>query len=112
MPGSDLETAARLYAELEYESAFQILLPLAQGGFVRAQEMVGTMYQIGLGIPKDIDAAFRWLEAAAEAGSGVAAHNLGTLWQTCEPERRSDVEKSLYWFEVARSRGFAPGIFK
>lgn len=105
----DLEMALKLLEAEDYESSFRLLLPLAHKDMVRAQESVGLMYQIGLGVDRNVDEAFRWLQRAANAGSGVAAHNLGTLYQTCEPERPIDKGQSEHWFERARNLGFNPG---
>ena len=46
------------------------------------------------------------LLAAAEAGNGHAAHNLGTLYATGGPGVPVDREKSVFWFERALESGF------
>lgn len=104
-----LEEALKLLDTGDYETAFGALMPLARQGAIRAQENIGVMYQLGLGVDRNVAEAFRWLIQAAEAGSGVAAHNLGTLYQTCEPEQRVDSTQSKYWFNRARELGFNPG---
>lgn len=104
-----LEDALKLLDSGDYEAAFGALMPLARQGVVRAQENIGVMYQLGLGLNRNVSEAFRWLTQAAKAGSGVAAHNLGTLYQTCEPEHPIDHTQSRYWFNRARELGFSPG---
>lgn len=103
-----LEEALKLLDLGNHEAAFGALMPLARQGIVRAQENIGVMYQLGLGVDRNVAAALGWLKQAAEAGSGVAAHNLGTLYQTCEPERPIDSTQSKYWFNRARELGFNP----
>jgi TPR repeat protein len=43
---------------------------------------------------------------AAEAGSGQAAHNLGTLYIVGGPGVKADPVKSRHWFEKALASGF------
>lgn len=51
-------------------------------GDVKAQCLVGGLYQSGLGGEVDIQAALKWLHKAGEQGCGLAWHNLSTLYLT------------------------------
>lgn len=93
----------------DYENAFNTLLPCAKKGNAEAQANVGLMYHLGLGVQRDIAEAVTWLAAAADQGIGKAAHNLGTLYLTCEPDMENDGEKSKEWFQKAEELGFRPG---
>lgn len=42
----------------------------------------------------------------AQTGSGLAAHNLGTLYATGAPGVSADVAKSRHWYEKALVSGF------
>lgn len=111
MPKHEILRKALDLIELSrYEEAFELLLALANLDILEAQENLGVMYQLGLGTNRNIQQAIYWLKQAANAGSGIAAHNLGTLYQTCEPEIPVDMKKSLYWFNLANKLGFYPGV--
>ena len=90
----------------KYEEAFHILLPIAEGGNAEAQTKVGVLYQLGLGVERNVKNAFYWLEKAAKQGVGEAAHNLGTLYLTCEPDKPSNPEESKVWYSKAKDLGF------
>ena len=97
-----------LFANERYNDAFTDLTFLANDGDIHAHECLGFMYQCGMGVNRDITKSLRHLHFAAEAGSGIAAHNLGTLYQTCAPDIPIDLKKSAYWYERARLAGFNP----
>ena len=54
----------------------------------------------------DLPKAEKLLIKAAEAGSGHAAHNLGTLYATGGPGVNPDPMRSLEYFEQALASGF------
>ena len=93
----------------QYVEALACLLPLAEHGDARCQAAVGMMYQMGVGLERNIPLAIKWLSAAAEKGIGEAAHNLGTLFLTCEPDFPISQEKSRYWYAKAKELGFVVG---
>lgn len=90
----------------KYEDAFRVLLPCAEQGIAEAQAQIGIMYQLGLGVMRNIKEAIRWLTLAAENGRGDAAHNLGTLYLTCAPDVRVSKKKSSNWYRKAKELGF------
>ncbi len=56
----------------QYLTAFQIALPLAEGGDAAAQTLIAELYEKGLGIPKDTKQASTWYEIAAKSGNREA----------------------------------------
>lgn len=86
-----------LNAEL-YAVAIGNLLPCAEAGNAEAQANVGFLYFMGLGVERDLKEAVKWLRQAMAQGRGDAAHNLATLYLTCEPElpRQSAEARNLY----------------
>jgi TPR repeat protein len=55
-------------------------LPLAEAGFLKAQLMMGILYQLGIGVAQDGMQAVRWYRLAAEQNDALAWKNLGTLY--------------------------------
>lgn len=101
-----VEYGLELLSQDRTEEAFAILRPHAERGDMRAQAAIGLLYQTGMGVKRDVAAAIQWLEAAAKQNSGEAAHNLGTLYLTCEPDLPQNAEESRRWYLKARDLGF------
>jgi TPR repeat protein len=59
-------------ARREYEKAYEILTPLAQGGNTRAQLRLAEMYSSGLGVNRNYNQAYIWYSLAARGGSTTA----------------------------------------
>jgi len=102
----DLIKGLRLINNEKYEDAFHVLLPLAKNGNAKAQARVGILYQLGMGVERNVKHAFYWLKKSANQGVGEAAHNLGTLYLTCEPDVASSPQKSKVWYNRAKDLGF------
>lgn len=102
-PDFDKITAA-MDAE-DYQSALLLLSPLADAGIPSAIGMLGTFYQLGLGVPPDGLKAVSLLTQAAGAGDALAAHNLATVYCTGLPgvSRNPDLGRS--WYAKARELG-------
>jgi TPR repeat protein len=77
----DFAAGMRLHLDKRYAESRRIFDALAEGGDVRSQFMMGTIYEQGLGVPKDLAAAAGWYRRAAEAGNASAQYNLGIFYQ-------------------------------
>jgi TPR repeat protein len=88
-----------------YADALKELAPLAQQGQIEACSMIGALLMMGLGCPRDLTSAVKYLEFAANRGNALAAHNLGTLYMTCEPEWPVNRDLSHHWWEIASKLG-------
>jgi len=97
----------------DYERALSILSPLVKTGVPEALSILGAMYQLGQGVPRNLPKAVEILTKAYEKGDGVAAHNLGTIYAMGEDEIIKDKEKSLMYYKSAKELGaqFAPDEF-
>jgi hypothetical protein len=69
------------YDRANYATALKVWLPLAEQGDTTAQTYVGEIFEKGLGVQPDYDAAATWYRRAAEKGSSRAAINLGNLYE-------------------------------
>lgn len=69
------------YDRANYASAFKIWLPKAQEGDAEAQNVVGQVFEKGLGQPADYKAALEWYKKSAEQGNSQAQLNLGHLYE-------------------------------
>jgi uncharacterized caspase-like protein len=69
------------YDRADLKSALAAWLPQAEQGDQEARVIVGEIYERGLGVEPDFQAAARWYRVAAEAGSRRAQINLGHLYE-------------------------------
>jgi len=69
------------YDRANYASAFKVWLPKAQEGDAEAQNIVGQVFEKGLGQPVDYASAFQWYKKSAEQGNSQAQLNLGHLYE-------------------------------
>lgn len=81
---STLSIGQTAYHQQQYAKAFQFLAPLAHGGDIVAQCLLGFMFQLGLGVEKDIAAAKRWYQQAGLQGCALSSHNLATIFSIDE----------------------------
>ncbi|RVU84854.1 sel1 repeat family protein [Leucothrix sargassi] len=76
---ADVEKGRQLMEQSKFTEAMQEFLPLAQAGNADAEELIGVMYAMGLGVKKDDRRAFEWymrasMKAHPGAQSGIAWH--------------------------------------
>jgi len=86
---------------LESRPAFE---SLAARGHVRSQFMLGTIYEQGLGVAKDLAAAARWYEKAGRGGNDSAQYNLGILYQFGRGVSK-DPGAAAHWLRLAAEQG-------
>jgi TPR repeat protein len=71
-----MEKARRFYTgvgvEQNYGKAFELFIPLAQGGNAEAARFVGLMKLSGKGTEKDLNLAKEWLSVASQKGDKTA----------------------------------------
>ena len=81
----NLKAAMDAIDRQDYEEALRQLRPLAESGNAKAQSSLGVLYQLGMGINRDLQEAIKWFKLAVDQGEGIAAHNLGTIYLTGFP---------------------------
>jgi uncharacterized caspase-like protein len=64
-----------------YATALKVWLPQAEAGDAAAQNMVGEIYEKGLGTTPQYDLAAKWFERASEQDYARAKVNLGYLYE-------------------------------
>jgi hypothetical protein len=78
----------------------RLLLCHANAGEIDCEELLGVALM--LFAPERREDAIRFLQHASNAGSGLAAHNLGTLYGLSSPDR----DKALACYQRASDLGF------
>lgn len=69
------------YDRADLKSALRIWLQAAEAGDVEAQTNVGEIYERGLGVAPDYEAAAMWYQKAADKNYARALFNLGTMYE-------------------------------
>ena len=76
----DFQDATDAYNRQDYETAYKLILPLAEQGDADAQFNLGYMYYAGQGVPQDYKEAVRLYRLSAEQGLAQAQYNLGLMY--------------------------------
>lgn len=90
----------------DYQTAFKLWLPLAEGGDVSAQNNIGYMYRRGEGMPQNSEKAASWWRKAAEAGNADAQNNLGNCYADGVGVKQS-WEDANEWYVKSAKQGHA-----
>lgn len=98
---SDPETA---FKNKNYERARELWLTQAEDGYALAQNALGTIYYMGLGVERDYRRALKWFEMAAEQGHPGAQRNAGMMHEhgLGTPQ---DFATAYMWFYAADKQG-------
>ena len=77
---ADIEKARDLMEQNRFAEAKTELEPAARSGNADAEELIGVMYAIGLGVERDDERAFDWyLRSALKGHAGAQSGNRGDL---------------------------------
>ena len=83
-----LEDGEAAYQREDYATAYRLLRPLADQDNAEAQDMLGTMYVVGEGVPKDYSEAVKWYRRAADQGMPTRRATSGSCTTTAWACRR------------------------
>ncbi|GEM_PF-2440002 len=90
----------------DYATAMKLWQPKAEAGDKIAQNYMGVMYQLGLGVERDYSQAVQWYVKAAENGNADAQRILGAMYYngTGVPQ---NTNCAYAWYYVASQNGHA-----
>ena len=89
------------------EAAFGEFLSIAERGSPWCIGLVGYRYQVGLGVPRDIDQAERWYRLAVARGVQQAQLRLGTLYYR---QRKFTQAEGVY--QIGAAQKWAPAMYR
>ncbi len=69
------------YDRADLQSALRIWMQAAEGGDLEAQTNVGEIYERGMGVEPNYEAAAMWYQKAADKNYSRAVFNLGTMYE-------------------------------
>ncbi|HEY0610848.1 MAG TPA: tetratricopeptide repeat protein, partial [Chitinophaga sp.] len=76
----------------------------AESGHKRAQFYLGTCYDNGLGVDKDIPEAFKWYMKAARQGHPDSQYNIACFYDKGEVVKQND-RQAAKWYILAAEQG-------
>jgi TPR repeat protein len=82
----------------------------ANRGHANAQYNLGTLYQVGQGVPQNYKEAVKWFRKAAIQGNDSAQYNLGVMYQKRQGVDQN-YEKAFEWFSKAAIKGIDTAQF-
>ena len=89
----------------QFEQARKALLPLARSGNADAEELIGVMYAMGLGVPRDDARAFDWYLRASLKGHPGAQSGIGWYYETGRGLPAPDKVRAYLWYTLSAIGG-------
>lgn len=91
---ADYINGVRFWGRGDFTDAAREFLPAAQAGDVEAQYMMGRLYSLGDGVPKDFVQAWVWFDRAARRGHSLAAEARDGMTQILTPDQLAQARAS------------------
>lgn len=101
---ADLEQAKRLMENNEFSAAYDMLYPYAQAGNADAEELIGVMYAMGLGVERDDVRAFEWYLRSSLKGHPGAQSGLGWYYEVGRGTG-VDLVRAYLWYGLSAIGG-------
>jgi hypothetical protein len=92
----DFQSGLDAYLEKDYETAYKVIVPLAEQGNAASQFYMGLMYENGQRVPQDFKEAVKWYRLAAEQGDKLAQYRLGMMYDNGQVVPQ-DYKKAFKW---------------
>jgi len=101
---ADVEKGRQLMEQSRFSEAMQEFLPAAQAGNADAEELIGVMYAMGLGVERDDRRAFEWyLRASMKAHPG-AQSGIGWYYEVGRGVSK-DLVRAYLWYVLSAIGG-------
>lgn len=89
----------------KFESAMQALQPAARSGNAEAEELIGVMYAMGLGVERDDVRAFEWYLRASLKGHPGAQSGIGWYYEVGRGVEAPDLVRAYAWYVLSAIGG-------
>ncbi|PWQ94318.1 tetratricopeptide repeat protein [Leucothrix pacifica] len=101
---ADVEKGRQLMEQSRFQEAMTEFLPAAQAGNADAEELIGVMYAMGLGVERDDRRAFEWyLRASMKAHPG-AQSGVGWYYEVGRGVAK-DLVRAYMWYVLSAIGG-------
>jgi TPR repeat protein len=86
----------------DYETALKLWMPKAENNDAEAQNYIGIIYFLGLGVNRDYKKAIYWYEKSARAGYSDAQRNFGDMLHFGRGIQRDNYQAYKWYFAAAQ----------
>ena len=102
---ADLEEARDLMEAGRFAEARQMFETYARSGNADAEELIGVMYALGLGVERDPERAFEWYLRASLKGHPGAQSGLAYYYEFGIGLPAPDLVRAYLWYSLSRIGG-------
>jgi len=102
---ADLEEARDLMEAGEFVAAREMFEVLARSGNADAEELIGVMYALGLGVERDDERAFEWYLRASMKGHPGAQSGIGWYYEVGRGIPEPDLVRAYLWYALSAIGG-------
>lgn len=89
------------------EEGVQFVEKAAKQKHLRAQHIMGTLYEDGVGVKKDFAKAAEWYRISADLGFALSQHSIAAMYEEGRGVKK-DSAKAAEWFKKAAEQGNPP----
>ena len=98
---AELEEARDLMEDGKFIEARAALWPAALSGNAEAEELIGVMYAMGLGVEQDYQRAFEWYLRSAMKGHPGAQSGVGWYYEVGLGMPSVDLTRAYLWYVLS-----------
>lgn len=102
---AELEPARDLMEQNRFTEAMGALLPAARSGNAEAEELIGVMYAMGLGVERDDERAFEWYLRSSMKGHPGAQSGVGWYYEIGRGMPAPDLVRAYMWYVLSAIGG-------
>lgn len=102
---ADIEEARDLMEASKFEEAMKALRPAAKSGNADAEELIGILYAMGLGVERDDERAFEWYLRSAMKGHPGAQSGVGWYYEVGRGMPAPDLVRAYMWYVLSAIGG-------
>ena len=102
---AEIEEARDLMESGRFEEAREALWPAARSGNADAEELIGVMYALGLGVEKDEVRAMEWYLRSAMKGHPGAQSGVGWYYEVGIGVPAPDLVRAYMWYVLSAIGG-------
>lgn len=102
---AEIEEARDLMEAGRFEEAREALWPAARSGNAEAEELIGVMYALGLGVERDEVRAMEWYMRAAMKGHPGAQSGVGWYYEVGIGLPAPDLVRAYLWYVLSAIGG-------
>ncbi len=102
---AEIENARDLMEAGKFHEAMEELMPAARSGNADAEELIGIMYAMGLGVEQDDVRAFEWYLRSSMKGHPGAQSGVGWYYEIGRGLPAPDLVRAYMWYGLSAIGG-------